>query len=64
MQLFYNEQAGTTNPGETKKHYNPLKRINNSIPWNPGNPFKGIGDVVPNGTRIQCPRWSTVQTKV
>ena len=54
--------SGTTNPGGTRKTYNPLKGIHNPIPWNPDNPLKGIRDLVPNGTRSQWPKGLTVRT--
>ena len=56
--------AGTTNPGRTRKPDNPLKGIQNPIPWNLDNPRKGIRQLVPNKIRSQWPRMVTVPTYV
>ena len=54
--------AETTNPGGTRKPDNPLKGIQNPIPWNPDNPLKGIRDQLQNGTRSHWPRGLTIPT--
>ena len=42
--------AGTTNTGVTQKMDNPLKGVQNPIPWKPDNTLKGIHNLVPNRT--------------
>ena len=45
--------SGTTNPGGTRKSDDPLKEIQNTIPWMLDNHLKGIRDLVQNRTRSQ-----------
>ena len=54
--------AGTANPGGTRKPDNPLKGTQNPIPRNLDNPLRGIRDLVQNGTWSQKPRGLIVPT--
>ena len=52
----------TTNPGGTRKPYNPLKGIRNQIPRNLANPRKGIWELASNEIRSQWPGGLTAPT--